>query len=78
MPAARYGVRMERRRQIRLPAAMDAMLVELARQHGVSVSDLVREAVTRVYVLPQVAPLRPVTPAAEPVAGGGGDVRPVY
>ena len=46
--------RMERRRQIRLPAAMDAYLEQLAAERGVTVSDLIREAVGRVFIFPQI------------------------
>jgi hypothetical protein len=45
---------MERRRQIRLPASMDAFLVALAAERGVTVSQLVREAVDLAYWRPQI------------------------
>jgi hypothetical protein len=48
--------RLRRRRMIRLPAAMDAVLVAMAEERGLTVSELVREAVARCFILPGLVP----------------------
>lgn len=50
----KYPDGMGRRRQIRWPDAMDDLLNSIAREYGCSVSDLVRDAVTKVYILPRL------------------------
>lgn len=48
----KYPGGLGRRRVIRLPDAMDERLVTLAREHGCSVSDLIRLAVSDRFILP--------------------------
>lgn len=50
--ARKYPGGLDRKRQIRVPAAMDKFLEDLARERGVTISDLYRHAVTQVFLLP--------------------------